>query len=476
MYGDPDATSVLVRQAANQFNPLPPGGLFSIQPMDGWSHILIPDKETLVTDSGKLDVLDDLLMRLKAEGHRVLIYSQMTRMIDLLEEYMWHRKHTYMRLDGSSKISDRRDMVAGFQTRSDIFVFLLSTRAGGLGINLTAADTVIFYDSDWNPTVDQQAMDRAHRLGQTKQVTVYRLVCKGSIEERILQRAREKSEIQRMVISGGNFKPDTLKPKEVVSLLLDDEELEKKFRQRQEERRKEQEEANVDSGQRRKYKGAKRGPKPKRKKLEENITTPAPSDPATPTHQDGDSVLSVDSIPQSPYSELSVNSLAMAHDDTSSEGPLVVDDGSPSVPPPTKVTSISGLLESQTSNPSLDPTLRTPSPAGIKRGSGRGRGRPRGSGRRGGRGRGVSTLAVAAAEMAAAQAGKSAYAVYSYGLSGSTSGTGRGSVRGRGSGVARGHRGPPRVNHSQKSPSEGQSAEPVKTSTSLGFYVQNSPQ
>uniref|UniRef100_A0A1A9X1L1 Chromatin-remodeling ATPase INO80 n=1 Tax=Glossina brevipalpis TaxID=37001 RepID=A0A1A9X1L1_9MUSC len=91
---------------------------------------------------------------------------------------------------------------------------------------------VIFYDSDWNPTVDQQAMDRAHRLGQTKQVTVYRLICKGTIEERILQRAREKSEIQRMVISGGNFKPDTLKPKEVVSLLLDDEEIETKYRQK----------------------------------------------------------------------------------------------------------------------------------------------------------------------------------------------------------------------------------------------------
>ncbi len=82
-----------------------------------------------------------------------------------------------------------------FFFRSDIFVFLLSTRAGGLGINLTAADTVIFYDSDWNPTVDQQAMDRAHRLGQTKQVTVYRLICKNTIEERILERAREKSEV-----------------------------------------------------------------------------------------------------------------------------------------------------------------------------------------------------------------------------------------------------------------------------------------
>lgn len=209
----------------------------NIRPINSWTNIIVPDKETLVTDAGKLSVLDSLLKRLKKESHRVLIYSQMTKMIDLLEEYMWHRKHKYMRLDGSSKISERRDMVADFQARTDIFVFLLSTRAGGLGINLTAADTVIFYDSDWNPTVDQQAMDRAHRLGQTKQVTVYRLICKGSIEERILQRAREKSEIQRMVISGGNFKPDTLKPKEVVSLLLDDEEIELKYRQRTEERK-----------------------------------------------------------------------------------------------------------------------------------------------------------------------------------------------------------------------------------------------
>lgn len=85
---------------------------------------------------------------------------------------------------------------------------------------------MIFYDSDWNPTVDQQAMDRAHRLGQTKQVTVYRLIVKGTIEEKILQRAREKSEIQKMVISGGDFKPETLKAKEMVSLLLDDEEME----------------------------------------------------------------------------------------------------------------------------------------------------------------------------------------------------------------------------------------------------------
>lgn len=91
---------------------------------------------------------------------------------------------------------------------------------------------VIFYDSDWNPTVDQQAMDRAHRLGQTKQVTVYRLIVKGTIEEKILQRAREKSEIQKMVISGGDFKPEALKAKEMVSLLLDDDEMETRCKQR----------------------------------------------------------------------------------------------------------------------------------------------------------------------------------------------------------------------------------------------------
>lgn len=118
--------------------------------------LIVIAKECMITDSGKMIVLDKLLTRLKREGHRVLLYSQMTRMIDILEDFMSYRRHKYIRLDGSSRISDRRDMVEDFQTRTDIFVFILSTRAGGLGINLTAADTVIFYDSDWNPTVDQQ--------------------------------------------------------------------------------------------------------------------------------------------------------------------------------------------------------------------------------------------------------------------------------------------------------------------------------
>lgn len=186
-----------------------------------------------VTDSGKLAKLDELLRELKAGGHRVLLYFQMTRMIDLMEEYLTYRNYKYCRLDGSTKLEDRRDTVADFQQRPDIFVFLLSTRAGGLGINLTAADTVIFYDSDWNPTIDSQAMDRAHRLGQTRQVTVYRLITRSTIEERIRKRALQKEEVQRVVISGGaaggvdfNTRNRENKAKDIAMWLADDEQAE----------------------------------------------------------------------------------------------------------------------------------------------------------------------------------------------------------------------------------------------------------
>ncbi|KAJ9611550.1 putative DNA helicase ino80 [Cladophialophora chaetospira] len=169
-----------------------------------YTDISVPSMRRFVTDSGKLAKLDQLLRQLKNGGHRVLLYFQMTRMIDLMEEYLTYRNYKYCRLDGSTKLEDRRDTVHDFQTRPEIFIFLLSTRAGGLGINLTAADTVIFYDSDWNPTIDSQAMDRAHRLGQTKQVTVYRLITRGTIEERIRKRAMQKEEVQRVVITGGD--------------------------------------------------------------------------------------------------------------------------------------------------------------------------------------------------------------------------------------------------------------------------------
>ncbi|KAI6381506.1 putative DNA helicase ino80, variant 2 [Pyricularia grisea] len=168
-----------------------------------FTSITVPSMRQFITNSGKLAKLDELLFKLKAGGHRVLLYFQMTRMIDLMEEYLTYRNWKYCRLDGSTKLEDRRDTVHDFQTNPSIFVFLLSTRAGGLGINLTSADTVIFYDSDWNPTIDSQAMDRAHRLGQTRQVTVYRLITRGTIEERIRKRAMQKEEVQRVVITGG---------------------------------------------------------------------------------------------------------------------------------------------------------------------------------------------------------------------------------------------------------------------------------
>uniref|UniRef100_A0A8C9VV69 Chromatin-remodeling ATPase INO80 n=1 Tax=Scleropages formosus TaxID=113540 RepID=A0A8C9VV69_SCLFO len=363
LYGAPDLAAAWTSRFC-AFFPDHPGGVMAIHPPLGWSFIRIPDKEALITDSGKLHTLDLLLTRLKSQGHRVLIYSQMTRMIDLLEEYMVYKKHTYMRLDGSSKISERRDMVADFQSRTDIFVFLLSTRAGGLGINLTAADTVIFYDSDWNPTVDQQAMDRAHRLGQTKQVTVYRLICQGTIEERILQRAKEKSEIQRMVISGGNFKPDTLKPKEVVSLLLDDEELEKKLRQRQEEKRQQEESSKVKDRKRKREKYAEKRKRDdeqdvKRRKDGVNIVTPfAPSADNSNLSADGeDSFISVDmdSAMPSPFSEISLSSElqlgSIPPDESSSDMLVIVDDPVSSAPQSRATNSPASVAGSHSETP-----------------------------------------------------------------------------------------------------------------------------
>lgn len=184
----------------------------------------VPEAKRLIYDSAKLARLDSLLHELKAGDHRVLVYFQMTRMMDLMEEYLIYRQYKYLRLDGSSKLEDRRDMVMEWQTRPDIFVFLLSTRAGGLGINLTAADTVVFYDHDWNPSNDAQAMDRAHRLGQTRQVTVYRLITKGTIDERIVQLARVKKDVQDIVVGNKNF-TDVTKPSEIVQLLLNEDQL-----------------------------------------------------------------------------------------------------------------------------------------------------------------------------------------------------------------------------------------------------------
>lgn len=195
-----------------------------------YSSIAMPLMHRFITESGKLLQLDRLLDELKRNDHRVLIYFQMTRMMDLMEEYLTYRQHKHIRLDGLLKLEDRRDLVNDWQTKPEIFVFLLSTRAGGLGINLTAADTVIFYDSDWNPTIDSQAMDRAHRLGQTKQVTVYRLLTKNTIEQRMRDRAKQKEQVQQVVMEGKakveakdvKKKDAAAKKKDVAFLLLGD--------------------------------------------------------------------------------------------------------------------------------------------------------------------------------------------------------------------------------------------------------------
>ena len=156
--------------------------------------------EHVVGGSGKLLMLDRMLPRLRQDGHRVLLFSQFTSMLDLLEDYCELRDLPYVRLDGETNRVQRRLDVRRFNApNSPLFIFLISTRAGGLGLNLASADTVILYDSDWNPQVDLQAMERAHRIGQVKPVRVYRLVCSGSVEERMVSRAEKKLFLNAMV-------------------------------------------------------------------------------------------------------------------------------------------------------------------------------------------------------------------------------------------------------------------------------------
>ena len=178
--------------------------------------------EHLVENAGKLVVLDRLLHRLRERGSRVLIFSQMSRMLDILEDYCLFRGFAYSRIDGSSQHEDRIAAIDEYnRPGSDKFVFLLTTRAGGLGINLTSADTVVLYDSDWNPQADLQAMDRAHRIGQTKQVHVFRFVTEDAIEERILERAAQKLRLDQLVIQQGRTQgPKTAQSKdELVDMI-----------------------------------------------------------------------------------------------------------------------------------------------------------------------------------------------------------------------------------------------------------------
>lgn len=160
--------------------------------------------EHLVYNSGKMIILDKMLKKFKKDGSRVLIFSQMSRLLDILEDYCFFRGYQYCRIDGSTSHEDRIDAIDQYNAPdSEKFVFLLTTRAGGLGINLTTADIVILYDSDWNPQADLQAMDRAHRIGQKKQVQVFRFVSENAIEEKVLERAAQKLRLDQLVIQQG---------------------------------------------------------------------------------------------------------------------------------------------------------------------------------------------------------------------------------------------------------------------------------
>lgn len=167
--------------------------------------IAFPDRRLLQYDCGKLQRLDKLLRDLKAGGHRALIFTQMTKMLDILEQFLNIHGHRYLRLDGTTKVEQRQILTDRFNNDDRILAFILSSRSGGLGINLTGADTVIFYDLDWNPAMDKQCQDRCHRIGQTRDVHIYRFVSEYTIESNILRKANQKRMLDDVVIQEGEF-------------------------------------------------------------------------------------------------------------------------------------------------------------------------------------------------------------------------------------------------------------------------------
>ncbi|KAH9711464.1 helicase lymphoid-specific [Citrus sinensis] len=197
-----------------------------------------PPVEQIVEQCGKFRLLDRLLARLFARNHKVLVFSQWTKILDIMEYYFNEKGYEVCRIDGSVRLDERKRQIQDFNdVNSSYRIFLLSTRAGGLGINLTAADTCILYDSDWNPQMDLQAMDRCHRIGQTKPVHVYRLATAQSVEGRILKRAFSKLKLEHVVIGKGQFHQertksnciDALEEEDLLALLQDEETAEDKM-------------------------------------------------------------------------------------------------------------------------------------------------------------------------------------------------------------------------------------------------------
>jgi hypothetical protein len=170
------------------------------------------NQQGYIMSSGKMVLLDKLLPKLRQEGHKVLIFSQMVKMLDLISEYCDFRDFRYERLDGRVRGTERQKAIDRFEREEDSFVFLLSTRAGGVGINLTAADVCIIFDSDWNPQNDIQAQARCHRIGQTKDVRIYRLITSRSFEQEMFDRASKKLGLEQAVLGTFEKEEDGDKP------------------------------------------------------------------------------------------------------------------------------------------------------------------------------------------------------------------------------------------------------------------------
>ncbi len=165
-------------------------------------HLALP--EQALFESAKVQKLLQLLEELLPAGHRILLFSQWTQILDVLQDALQAKSYSWCRLDGGSKVEDRQSIIDEFNTNTSIGVFLISTRAGGVGINLTSADTVIIHDVDFNPQIDKQAQDRCHRVGQTKPVTVYRLVAVGTVDESVFECALRKEALANDALSGTN--------------------------------------------------------------------------------------------------------------------------------------------------------------------------------------------------------------------------------------------------------------------------------
>lgn len=191
------------------------------RPLASRQQLLFPDAQLLQWDCGKLQRLAVLLRDLERQGHRVLIFTQMARMLDILEQFLCLHRFSYIRMDGSTRTDWRLRLCERFNTDPRYLVFLSTTRSGGVGLNLTGADTVLFYDSDWNPTIDAQAQDRCHRIGQERPVRIYRLVSQGTVEEHILRRAMQKQRLERLVMAQGLFTTEVLQRVHPLELVTD---------------------------------------------------------------------------------------------------------------------------------------------------------------------------------------------------------------------------------------------------------------